>query len=180
MAILQGLPGVELNILVNGEMLEEWTDNNEVDQTDGHNHVTKYVESTPGANFAVQYKVTEEYFDHHHENLRFVFFIDGNEVGRKLVRTTRIPMIKRAEGTFVSLAGANNFRRFNFIKLVKSTCNFASPDTPNNRCRRNKRASTSRCRPRESYSTPGKHPSSRVSDEKSKARRSEDNIQRVG
>ncbi|KAG9736997.1 hypothetical protein KCU73_g10112, partial [Aureobasidium melanogenum] len=58
MAILDGLPGVEIAVVVDGRDLHEYQDSDTANKEDT---VTKYIEAVDGANFAVKIKVTKDF-----------------------------------------------------------------------------------------------------------------------
>ncbi|KAG9638363.1 hypothetical protein KCU64_g13835, partial [Aureobasidium melanogenum] len=57
MAVLDGLPGVEVAVVADGEDLHEYQD---ADMEDDEDTVTKYIEAADNTNFAIKIKVTKD------------------------------------------------------------------------------------------------------------------------
>ncbi|KAG9551951.1 hypothetical protein KCU71_g14152, partial [Aureobasidium melanogenum] len=58
MAVLDGLPGVEITVVVDGKDLHEYQDSDTANKEDT---VTKYIEAVDGASFAVKIKVIKDF-----------------------------------------------------------------------------------------------------------------------
>jgi hypothetical protein len=72
MAILDAVPGLEFQILVDGQPLPEY-ENEEEPQDD--DTVTKYIEAQSGKKFAIKYKFNNSFHRKHH--VRVNVYVDG-------------------------------------------------------------------------------------------------------
>jgi hypothetical protein len=114
MAVLNSVPGLEVKIVVNGEPLQEYVDN---EDELAPNTVLKYVEATSGAEFTVQYTITSEFTYNHDMSLRV--YVDGVRAVSNVRRST-----KDVRGTCVfeerrSGGGEDLFlRKFAFSELT--------------------------------------------------------------
>ncbi|KAI1632447.1 hypothetical protein F4809DRAFT_653298 [Biscogniauxia mediterranea] len=89
MAILESVPGIEVQVLVRGQPLQEYGDNNSPDVTTrdpmSSPVICKYIESTDNAEFAIFTKVPNYTWGYRNHMLFVSIYIDGNWVSKKLI-----------------------------------------------------------------------------------------------
>jgi len=78
MAILPDFPGLRVEIIVAGTPLQEYDLPNDTDEVTTNASTIKYVEATPGAEFAVHVTVDRK-FKHAKYDLDYRVTIDGNK-----------------------------------------------------------------------------------------------------
>ncbi|KAH0006756.1 hypothetical protein KCU78_g12139, partial [Aureobasidium melanogenum] len=87
MAVLDGLPGVEVTVVVDGKDLHEYQD---ADMEDDEGTITKYIEAVDNANFAIRIKVTKDATFHVSTTDvsagSDVFAVDGVQIGARRLR----------------------------------------------------------------------------------------------
>lgn len=91
MAILHDCPGLKVEIIVKGEPLREWDDDEEASPR----AVTKYIEAQSGANFALKWRFSSPFPDDH--GVRAVLKVD-NDHRRKI--DTEARELHRPEGFY--------------------------------------------------------------------------------
>ncbi|CAD0109022.1 unnamed protein product, partial [Aureobasidium uvarum] len=86
MAILNGLPGIEITVVVDGKDLHEYQDSDMDDEADT---VTRYVEAVDGANFAIKIKATgDNRFKG--DYLSFMVEVDGSWIDEPLISAAHV------------------------------------------------------------------------------------------
>ncbi|KAG9653192.1 hypothetical protein KCU95_g13375, partial [Aureobasidium melanogenum] len=113
MAVLNGLPGVEVTVVVDGEDLREYQDPN---MEDGEDAITKHIAVVDGANFAMKIKVTEDAL-FEGNTLAFNVKVDGSEVSEPIIEPTDVEehsYVQLVEGVDV---GPQRIRRLRFSAL---------------------------------------------------------------
>ncbi|KAG9517387.1 hypothetical protein KCV07_g6167, partial [Aureobasidium melanogenum] len=85
MAVLDGLPGIEVTVVVDGKDLHEYQD---AGMEDDEDTVTKYIEAVDNANFAIKIKVTKD-AEFKGNRLSFKVLVDGSLISRPLVGPLR-------------------------------------------------------------------------------------------
>ncbi|KAH0159986.1 hypothetical protein KCU67_g6903, partial [Aureobasidium melanogenum] len=114
MAVLDGLPGVEVTVVVDGQDLHEYQD---ADMEDDEDTVTKYIEAVDNANFAIKIKVSED-VEFKGDCLSFDISVDGVHIDRPLVSGPISQEVLRvADGVRV---GSEHIRKlkFNALEIV--------------------------------------------------------------
>jgi len=92
MAVLGGLPGLEVRVMVNGEPLKEYTDTF-VDEEEAKT-VIKYIEAVSGANFEISCRFTRPYPHRDVVNSAHVE-LDGEGVGGRIIRKSYLQPLPR-------------------------------------------------------------------------------------
>ncbi|KAG9587462.1 hypothetical protein KCU77_g9196, partial [Aureobasidium melanogenum] len=117
MAVLDGLPGVEVAVVADGEDLHEYQD---ADMEDDEDTVTKYIEAVDNTNFAIKIKVTKD-AKFKGRALSFRMSVDGSSVRNALVRSTLVRArthVRVVEGAQVK---AQRMRKLKFNALETVT-----------------------------------------------------------
>lgn len=132
MAIIQGCPGIEVNIVSNGNALEEYLD-------DDPDYVHKrfsvppydscsmsYVECTSDAEFGIQWKVTSAYCRAQvapHSHLKFKILVDGHSQGASYPRVgpNMDPVSGRIDRTSERISDQEMATRKLVFKTVKKS-----------------------------------------------------------
>lgn len=122
MAVLDGLPGVEVTIVVDGADLHEYQD---TDTVDDRNPVTKYIEAVDNTNFAIKIKVTK---DATFEGDALVFYtkVDGTCIFNPVIQPIHVQAgahTKIVEGVEV---GHHRIRKlkFNALETGEWSCHY--------------------------------------------------------
>jgi cytochrome c oxidase assembly protein Cox11 len=82
MAVIDILPGVEVEVVVGETALKEYEDS---DTEEEECTVTRYIEVQPGQTFAILCKVLPE-FDFIGDCICFDFYVDGQKIEGKIVK----------------------------------------------------------------------------------------------
>jgi hypothetical protein len=114
MAVHPFLPGLTVEIIVNDAPLPEYDD--DTDAGDSSTTVTKYVEATSGANFAIKVSFTEE-FPFPMGDMRAMISLDGQTVARKVIRESSFFQNRLFEGRSSQIGGYSKIQLFYFAEL---------------------------------------------------------------
>ncbi|KAG9550739.1 hypothetical protein KCU71_g14049, partial [Aureobasidium melanogenum] len=133
MAVLDGLPGVEVTVIVDGEDLHEYWD---ADMEDEEDTVTKYIEAVDGAHFAVKIKVTED-ATFKGDTLAFKIKVDGSMIRQPLIEPMKgRRLTEHGYGLPEDLERAKNLGKIEIslchqklLKRIQAT--YGKPDTGN-------------------------------------------------
>lgn len=113
MAVLDGLPGVEITVVVDGKDLHEYQD---ADMEDDEDTVTKYIEAVDNANFAIKIKVAKG-ATFKGNRLSFKVLVDGARISRPLMgplrrqKPTHVHMVRGIQ------VGPRHIRKLKFDAL---------------------------------------------------------------
>ncbi|KAH0153042.1 hypothetical protein KCU67_g9631, partial [Aureobasidium melanogenum] len=117
MAVLDGLPGVEVTVVVDGKDLHEYQD---ADMEDDEGTITKYIEAVDNANFAIRIKVTKD-ATFHGNCLSFRVMVEGLTVRRPMVSTTDVSAGSDVFAVDGVQIGARRLRKLKFNTLETVT-----------------------------------------------------------
>ncbi|KAG9683845.1 hypothetical protein KCU95_g18025, partial [Aureobasidium melanogenum] len=117
MAVLDGLPGVEITVVVDGEDLHEYQD---ADTEDDEDTVTKYIEAVDNANFAVKIKVTKD-AKFKGNRLAFEVLVDGTRISRPLIGPRRRQVSTHVQMVRGIQVGDRHVRKLRFDALETVT-----------------------------------------------------------
>lgn len=96
MAIIPGIPGLEVSILVDSQPLPEYSEEDESDSVPPGT-ITKFVESRAGSEFAIQIKFGVDFLYASDDTIVVKICIDGHRADCRLIdqtfRRTRFPVI---------------------------------------------------------------------------------------
>ncbi|KAI9648088.1 hypothetical protein NHQ30_002717 [Ciborinia camelliae] len=91
MVVLDKLPGLEVNVQVNGANLQEYNDDEEVEVKPGpvgehqaSRTVSKYIEAVDGAEFSIKCSLSSQ-FKMDAPNIELILFVDGNHVAGRIL-----------------------------------------------------------------------------------------------
>lgn len=122
MAVLDGLPGVEVTVVVDRKDLHEYRDSDTVDKED---FVIRYIEVVDGADFAVNIKTSMD-FEFKGDVLSSQVSIDGTPICYAIITPTDV----QAGACNCKVGGVrmdeNSIRRLKFRVLETGTRNYAS------------------------------------------------------
>jgi len=123
MAVLDGLPGLEVEIVVNGQPLKEYTDTF-VDEEEAKT-VIKYVEAVSGANFEIYCRFTRPYPHRDVVNSAHVE-LDGEGVVGKIIRKSYLQPLLRGYTAWIKGRTTGQGQKwleekFRFAELTIST-----------------------------------------------------------
>lgn len=133
MAIIDGVPGLEVQILVDGEPLIEYDDEDEpgVHDGSGRKTISKFVEARSGAEFVI--KCSFDAVNPYKTNdLQIAVYIDGKYMDDRVLyaRQIQAPYISRLSGHRYRTGSQFFQRKFSFSELSigRPTCrrNFSS------------------------------------------------------
>lgn len=124
MAILDGVPGLEDQILVDGQPLVEYNDEDDSGIDSGLKTVSKFVEATSEKQFSIKYMI-DRTFPYRTQNILIEVFVDGRRLRGKL------PSIEKVMRGTTAIIDAHKFatsnqwfeRKFRFSKLSISEWN---------------------------------------------------------
>ncbi|KAG9525875.1 hypothetical protein KCU93_g5713, partial [Aureobasidium melanogenum] len=117
MAVLDGLPGVEVTVVVDGKDLHEYQD---ADMEDDEGTITKYIEAVDNANFAIKIKVSKD-VEFKGDFLSFGISLDGSSVRNPVVNSSQVRActhVRIVEGVQV---GVQRMRKLKFNALETVT-----------------------------------------------------------
>jgi len=107
MAIVPDVPGLQVEIVVDGTTLHEHVN---PDEEESGNTVTRYIEAVSGAEFAVQYRFGPEFKAKHAASIHV--YVDGECLRRSLINKKKHkngknhlitgPRVKEGNGFYVS------------------------------------------------------------------------------
>ncbi|KAH0364053.1 hypothetical protein KCU65_g6976, partial [Aureobasidium melanogenum] len=117
MAVLDGLPGVEVTVVVDGDDLHEHQD---TDLQDEEDTITKYIEAVDGANFAVKIKVSKD-ATFKGDQLSFKVLVDGTRISRPLIGPLRGRVSTRVRMVHGIQVGDRHIRKLKFDALETVT-----------------------------------------------------------
>lgn len=114
MAVITYIPGLKVEIIVNGVPLEEFVDS---DEENPPNTTTKYVEASSGVPFEVQYSFSPTFNAKHDIALRV--FLDGKYSDGHVIYTSEVSHLAptRIGSARELVGGSYSKRRFRFSQL---------------------------------------------------------------
>ena len=119
MAVLPFCPGLAVEIFVNGAPLPEYDDNS--DTSASPTTVTKYVEATSGANFAIKVSFTEGYpFPKGDVEARIS--LDGRVIHKGMNCEDRFYHTRLYQGRSIQIGGHPKIQKFCFAELEIGMC----------------------------------------------------------
>ncbi|KAL1648462.1 hypothetical protein SLS58_002217 [Diplodia intermedia] len=98
MAIISSVPGVEVEVRVNGERAEEYMDSN---QKDSDNTAIRYIEAKSGVRFTIHCTISPS-CDRQGKDMRAKILIDGKKIRGKILR------LEKSEGVTIDVYGATS------------------------------------------------------------------------
>jgi hypothetical protein len=119
MAVHPFLPGLAVEIIVNDAPLPEYDD--DTDAGDSPTMVTKYVEATSGANFAVEVAFTEE-FPFPKGDMRAGTSVDGRLLSSRIIREDYFFEKFLVEGRKCEIGQHSKIQKFCFSELEVGKC----------------------------------------------------------
>jgi len=114
MAVLPFCPGLTVEIFVNGAPLPEY--DNDSDTPASPTTVTKYIEATSGANFAIKTIFTQE-FPFLKGNIDAQISLDGRVVAGKILREAWFFEERLFEGRNSQIGEQSKIQKFCFAEL---------------------------------------------------------------
>jgi len=114
MAVLPFLPGLAVEIIVNDAPLSEYDDDS--DTPASPTTVTRYIESTSGANFAIKVSLTEE-FPFPAGNMLAEISLDGEVVACKRIREAEFFEEHLFAGSSIQIGEHSKIQKFCFAEL---------------------------------------------------------------
>jgi hypothetical protein len=90
MAIIPGVPGLEVEVLINEEPVKEYEDEDAEEVPTVSGSVAKYIESQTGAEFSFRCKFSKD-SSLQNDDLAIIFSIDGTESVKHLCRKKNLP-----------------------------------------------------------------------------------------
>ena len=113
MAVIPDLPGVEANIVVDGETLKEYND----DIPSPPKTISKYIEAKSGAVFEIEFKYTPPFSNK--RAVSMIVAVDGNELDEPLLRPREILKKQghRSCGPLSSNGRLSSVQRYSFSAL---------------------------------------------------------------
>ncbi|RDI85421.1 hypothetical protein Vi05172_g4764 [Venturia inaequalis] len=131
MAILTSFPGLEVDIVVNGNALREYDTHKDSDEpTEKSDSAIKYVEAQPGQEFAIRVRANRQ-FRYRQHDLTYRVYSDGEFQGSGTIckeNYIRGTMSTR-EGVKRSVAGRIVLRKFQFSTLITDDRPVSGTDT---------------------------------------------------
>lgn len=119
MAILPGFPGLEVDVVAGGLPLHEYNHPTNPTGTTTDSSAIKYIEATPGIEFAIRIRTDDNIKNLDHD-LHYEVEVDGvYKLGFLLMRSNRaVAYTDTVDGIPSSLEGQTIMRKFVFVTLV--------------------------------------------------------------